>query len=212
MPRLPLREHKLFFFDCETGGLDPRLVDMVEVACVVTDFSGKNVLAEYSAKVFPKKPVDPRAAEVNGYTREKWATEAIELDVAMVKMLEKARDCVFCAHNAPFDWGFFSTAMAARGQRWRGDYHKIDTVALATPLLMAGTVPDLKLGTLTKHFGIPHENAHSAQVDVRACHQLFCKLMEMYEPLFDPRGSFNGRTADFDSAYEGSNPSPRTDL
>lgn len=179
-----MNEHNLFFFDCETGGLDPRIADMVEVACVVTDPSGKKVLSEYCAKVFPKKPVDPRAAEVNGYSSEKWASEAVELDTAMVRMLEKARDSVFCAHNAPFDWAFFSAAMAARGQRWRGDYHKIDTVALATPLLMAGKVADLKLGTLTRHFGIPHENAHSAMVDVRACHQLYLKLMGIYGPMF----------------------------
>lgn len=185
MPRLTLNEHKLFFFDCETGGLNPAACDMVEVACVVTDPLGQTVLGEYGAKVFPTKPVDPGAARVNGYTTEKWAAEAIDLNVAMVKMLELARDSIFVAHNTPFDWAFFSQAMAQRGQRWVGDYHKIDTAALAIPLLKAGKVPNVKLATLTAHFGVEHGDAHRALGDARACHGVYMKLMELYTPLFE---------------------------
>lgn len=180
--RLPLTDHKLFFFDCETGGLDPSTVDMIEVACVVTDPSGQNVLEEYEAKVFPKRPVDPGAARVNGYTAEKWATSAVELDHAMVKMLELARDSIFVAHNAPFDWGFFGSAMARRGQRWPGDYHRICTVAMAMPLLKFNIVPNVKLESLTAHFGVTHENAHTALGDARACRGVYLKLMDIYAP------------------------------
>ena len=70
-----LRDYNLFFFDAETGGLNPIEADMVEVACVLTDPTGETVLDEYCAKVLPKKPVHPRAAAVNGYSAEKWAGE-----------------------------------------------------------------------------------------------------------------------------------------
>lgn len=182
-PRPAMKDCNLFFFDCETGGLNPAVADMVEVACIVTDPSGQHVLDEYCAKVFPKKPVDPGAARVNGYTMEKWASEAIELDIAMVKLLGLGRDSVFVAHNTPFDWGFFEMAMAKRSQRWIGDYHKIDTVALATPLLKAGHVVNVKLATLTEHFGIEHE-AHRAMGDARACREVYLRLMEMYSSVF----------------------------
>jgi DNA polymerase III epsilon subunit-like protein len=178
-----MKDCNLFFFDCETGGLNPAVADMVEVACIVTDPSGQLVLNEYSAKVIPKKPVDAGAARINGYTTEKWAAEAIDLDIAMVKMLGLGRDAVFVAHNTPFDWSFFEMAMAQRSQRWNGDYHKIDTVALATPLLKAGHVPNLKLVTLSAHFGIEHE-AHRAMGDARACREVYLKLMEMYASVF----------------------------
>jgi DNA polymerase III subunit epsilon len=178
-----MKDCNLFFFDCETGGLNPSTCDMVEVACIVTDPSGHDVLHEYSAKVIPKKPVDPGAARVNGYTREKWAAEAVELDGPMVHMLGLGRDAVFVAHNTPFDWSFFEMAMSQRGQRWNGDYHKIDTIALATPLLKAGRIPNLKLVTLTEHFGIEHE-AHRALGDAHACRAVYLKLMEMYETVF----------------------------
>jgi DNA polymerase-3 subunit epsilon len=184
MPFLPLNDHKLFFFDCETGGLDPSKTDMVEVACVVTDPTGRNILSEYHARVFPRRPVEAKAASINGYNEEKWAEDAVTIDVAMVKLLERAKDCLFCSHNTPFDWGYFSTAMLERGGRWRGDYHRIDTVALATPLLKAGKVIDLKLGTLCDHFSIDKGEPHRAMSDARACHQLYLKLMDIYAPLF----------------------------
>jgi DNA polymerase-3 subunit epsilon len=184
MPRLHMNAHNLFFFDCETGGLDPVNHDMVEVAVILTDPTGKTVLDKYEARVFPKLPVGPKAAAINGYTTEKWASEAIDLGPAMIKMLTMARDSIFCSHNTPFDWGFFSAAMAQRGQSWPGDYHKIDTVALSTPLLKFGHVVNLKLETLAAHFGIPHTNAHRAMPDAHACHQLYLRLMDKYGVAF----------------------------
>lgn len=181
-PRPSLRECNLFFFDCETGGLDPNRCDMLEVAAVVTDPSGQTVIEEYSAKVLPKLPVDPKAAEVNGYTVEKWAEEAIELDLAMYKMIAMAKNSIFVAHNAPFDWGFFQMAMAKRYQKWPGDYHRVDTVALAWPLLVGGLVNNVKLEALVKFFGITHENAHTALADVRACRDVYLRLMSIYGP------------------------------
>ena len=185
MGRPPASKCNLFFFDCETGGLSPREADMLEVACIVTDPTGVTVIGEYSAKVFPKKPVHPKAAAVNGYTIEKWATEAVELDTAMVTMLGMAQNAMFVAHNTGFDWSFFERAMAQRYQRWPGDYHRPDTVALAMPLLMADKVPNLKLETLAKYFGISHEAAHTALSDVRVCRQVYLKLMSLYLPTLE---------------------------
>jgi DNA polymerase-3 subunit epsilon len=180
MPRPLMKDCNLFFFDAETGGLDHINHDMVEMACIVTDPTGERVLDEYSAKVFPFKPVDLQAAAVNGYTKEKWATVAVNIDTAMVKMLGMARDCVFVSHNTPFDWAFFSTALAARGARWPGDYHKIDTVALSMPFLKAGHVPNVKLVTMAEFFGVPHEGAHIALNDARACRGVYLATMNRF--------------------------------
>jgi len=183
--RLPIKQLNLFFFDAETGGLNYLLSDMIEVACIVTDPTGQTVHEEYCVKVIPERPVDPGAARINGYTQEKWATEAITLDAAMVRMLKMAQNTLFTAHNAPFDWGFFEHAMAKRAMRWPSDYHRIDTVALAFPLLRAGMVTNLKLATLAQYFNIPHDNAHTALSDARACRGVYLKLMERYAPLFE---------------------------
>ena len=182
--RPPINELNLFFFDCETGGLRPSSADMVEVACVLTDCTGATILDSYSAKVRPIYPVDPKAAATNGYTVEKWAAEAIDLNVAMVHLLKLARNALFTAHNVAFDWGFFELAMAKHVMRWPSDYHRIDTVALAFPLLRAGKVPDVRLTTLAKYFGVPHDDAHTAMADARACRGVYLALMKLYDPLF----------------------------
>lgn len=182
-----LREYDLFFFDCETGGLNPFEADMVEVACIRTDPTGTKVLDVYEAKVIPKKPVHPRAAEVNGYTAEKWAAAgAVELDLPMQKMVQMARNAIFTAHNAAFDWMFFENALQTRLMRWPSDYHRYCTVTLAMPLLRHGIVPNVKLSTLMKHFGIDPGVAHEALSDVRSCQQVFVKLMEIYDAAIVP--------------------------
>jgi DNA polymerase III subunit epsilon len=180
--RPAVKDSDLMFFDVETGGLDSASHDIIEVACIRTDPTGKKVLQEYVTKVTPTRPVEDDAARINGYTREKWAAEAIPLNTAMVKVLSVAKDAVFCAQNASFDWGFLEAAMKQCKQRWPSTYHKIDTVALAMPMLRAGLVDNLKLTTLTKFFGIPHEMAHSALADARACREVFLRLDAVYGP------------------------------
>ena len=182
-----MRDYDLFFFDCETGGLYPFQADIIEVACIRTDPTGLNILEEYHAKVLPVRPVQERSAQINGYTREKWAAEgAIDLGVAMVKMLQMARNALFTAHNAPFDWGFFEYAMQQRYMRWASDYHKNCTMALSMPLLRNGLVPNVKLATLAAYFNVDPGNAHEALSDVRACRGVFIKLMEIYDKALEP--------------------------
>ena len=182
-PRPPIDEMNLFFFDSETGGLNPATTDMIDVAVILTDPTGKTVLDEYNTKVKPVRPVEPGAAAVNGYTQEKWAS-AISLDEAMFRLLKMARNARFVAHNAAFDWGYVEMALAKRMMRWPGDYHRICTMMLAEPLLHAKIVPNAKLVTLSSYFGVPHEDAHTALADARACRGVYLKLMEIYAPLF----------------------------
>lgn len=182
MYRQPLTNHNLLFLDFETGGLSPIDNDIVEVACILTDPSGKDVLSKFEAKVFPQKPVEPKAASINGYSAEKWAAEAVPLNTALVKVLMLSKNSMMCCHNTPFDKSFLEAALVAHKMRWSGSYHTLDTVSLAMPLLRAGLVPNVKLTTLSEFFSIPHTEAHTAMGDVSACRALYTKLMEIYAP------------------------------
>lgn len=177
--RPAVKDCNLLFFDCETSGLSPVYNEIIELGCILTDPTGHTVLKEYCAKVKPTKPVDPNAAAVNGYTEEKWASEAISLSAALKEVVSMAKDAVFVAHNAAFDWSFLEMAMRQNAMRYPGTYHKCDTVALSWPLLKEGKVPNVKLGTLTQFFSIKHDDAHTALSDVRACRDLYLKLMEL---------------------------------
>lgn len=182
MPRPALKDHDLLFLDFETGGLSPSRHDFVEVACVRTDPTGHIVREEYVAKVFPRRPVDPEAAAINGYSVEKWASVAIPPKDALIKVLTMGRDTMLACHNTPFDKSFLEAALAEHQMRWPGSYHSLDTVSLAMPLLRAGLLPNVKLVTLTAYFNIPHEDAHSALADARACREVYLRLMDIYGP------------------------------
>lgn len=182
MPRPALKDHDLLFLDFETGGLSATKHDFVEVACVRTDPSGQLVRAEYVAKVFPQKPVDPEAAAINGYSVEKWASAAVPPKEALIKVLTLGKDTMLACHNTPFDKSFLEAAMVEHQMRWAGSYHSLDTVSLAMPLLRAGLVPNVKLTTLTAYFKVNHANAHSALADARACREVYVQLMKIYSP------------------------------
>jgi DNA polymerase III epsilon subunit-like protein len=177
--RPAVKDCNLLFFDCETSGLSPIYHEMIEVGCILTDPTGRTVLKEYEAKILPTKPVDPNAAAVNGYSAEKWASEAVSLSLALKEVVSMAKDAVLVAHNAAFDWGFLESAIRQNAMRYPGPYHKCDTVAMAWPLLKEGKVPNLKLQTLTEYFKISHLDAHTALSDVRACRDLYLRLMEL---------------------------------
>lgn len=176
------KDSNLLFLDFETGGFSPATADIIEAACILTDPSGKTILGEYVAKVTPLRPVDPGAAAVNGYTTEKWAGVSIPLEQALIKILGFAKDAMLCAHNTPFDKAFLDDGMAKHKMRWPGRYYTMDTYALAMPLLRAGVVENMKLATLTAFFGIDHNDAHTAMSDVRACREVYLRLMALYEP------------------------------
>ena len=183
MPKLAPKDCPLLFLDFETGGLSAAQHDITEVGCVLTDPSGQTVIEEYVAKVLPVRPVDAQAAAINGYTAEKWAAAgAVPLKHALIKVLTMGRDAMLTCHNTPFDKSFLEAALALHQMRWNGSYHSIDTVSLAMPLLRGGHVPNVRLVTLTAYLKITHDNAHSALADVRACREVYLRLMEAYEP------------------------------
>lgn len=185
MSDLPaLKDTNLLFLDTETGGLNARDFDLVSVACILTDPTGRTVLEEWDTKVYPMKPVDPKAAAVNGYTKEAWENDAVHAPVAMVKVLQMLNGAMMVCHNTPFDKAFIEAALWINRQKWTGRYHTMDTVALAMPLLRAGLVENVKLETLTKYFGIEHVK-HRALGDTRACREVFLRLNDIYGPAIE---------------------------
>lgn len=182
MADLPaLKDTNLLFLDTETGGLNARDHDLVSIACILTDPTGKTVLEEWDTKVYPMKPVDPKAAAVNGYTKEAWENQAVHAHQAMIKVLTMLSGAMMVCHNTPFDKSFVEAALYANRQKWTGRYHTMDTMVMAMPLLRAGLVENIKLETLTRYFGIEHVK-HRALGDARACREVFLCLQDIYEP------------------------------
>lgn len=167
----------LIFIDTETSGLNPHRDCLLSIGAVATDVQGYTIQGIYSDRIQPTSPVSAGAAAVNGYTPEGWR-DAVPVAQAINNLLHLARDRIFVAHNAPFDWGFISAAMGHH--KWPGDYHKVDTAALAWPLLLTGRVDNLKLTTLCEHFGYTNTAEHDALADAKACRIVYVNLMRSW--------------------------------
>jgi DNA polymerase-3 subunit epsilon len=182
----PISEHGLIFIDTETSGLNPRRDCLISIGAVATDLRGYTIQGIFSQKVKPTGPVSAEAAAVNGYTPEGWR-DATPVAQAIHELLVMAQDRIFVAHNAPFDWGFIQAAMGHL--KWPGDYHKVDTAALAWPLLLSGKVADLKLATLGEYFGYSNPAEHDALADAKVCRIVYLSIMRLWrygEQFDDP--------------------------
>jgi DNA polymerase III subunit epsilon len=173
------------FIDTETTGLDPKKNGMIEVACVRVTPDAKTILDEYEAKIILERTryrVDSQAMAVNGYTDELWK-DALPLGTVLIELAKRITKRVSLAgHNVHFDINFITESFL-RDERNppQMDYHCTDTMSLASPLKTKGLVPNIKLVTLTKHFGIEHK-AHSALADAKASLELYRRIIEFFPP------------------------------
>ncbi len=166
---------RLLFLDLETGGLDARSHEILEIGAVLTAPDGVSEFRRLDARVQPRHPdrITEGAAAVNGYSAAGWRT-ARSLDEVLIELLDLARGATLVGHNIGFDWGFILTALRARGLRWSGNGRYLDTMSLAA--LVPGGVPNRRLLTMASQLGIPTTGAHCAVVDALMCRSLFLRL------------------------------------
>jgi len=166
-----------FVIDFETGGLDPRQHDPVQVAVQVLDPNTLQPLAEFSSYMKPDPArVSPEALAVNNLTLEQLADSPSPSEVLhdFVSFLEPFGKGLFVAHNAKFDYDFLQSWAERNGSGKVKLYKLFDhriicTVQLAFTkfVLMEQSMTNVKLTDLTQKFNIKH-NAHEAMSDVQA--------------------------------------------
>lgn len=190
---------KTVFFDLETGGLDPDVHPITQIAAVAVD-EEFNSLEEIELKLqFDVGKCTPDALEVNSFNAEVWEKEAIDPRSAMitfssflnrhktVKLISKKGNPYYVAqmagHNAAnFDGPFLQKWYRRADEFMPGYFRVLCTQQLAQWLFYNHPEPpkDMKLGTLCEHFGIdlPAHEAHDALADVRANVRLAQVLLE----------------------------------
>jgi DNA polymerase-3 subunit epsilon len=176
------KEKRMIFGDIETTGLDPLRNEILTGSFISSN--GQEKLKEIDLKFRPRFP-------------KKWSIEAeavhkISLDEAMTfPRHEESMDELmgfinghssFVCHALPlfgqhFDWAFIKVAAFDMGY-WYNLQKSIredrvnSTITLAKKKI---TLPDYKLNTLCKHFGIELDH-HNAKSDVNACFEIYRKL------------------------------------
>lgn len=162
--------------DFETGGIKPGVHAILSIACICE--TGE----EFCRYVLPEPGllIDPKAAEKNGYTPEKWAElgavpmrqAALDLANWLVWLRSRRGKVQPLAHGAGFDRGFMDWL-----QEWSGLDFGLDrrwecSQALLGFLMRAGVVSceSASLDGLCNITGITDRpKEHEALWDARAC-------------------------------------------
>ena len=156
------------FFDVETTSLDPLSGEIIQIAIITEDRSGR--LTEWSTKIKPRLKrgtYSPKALEINGYSDEDWADAphfAEVADTIVEKLRWRKASAMGYKSHTNFDEKLF-----------RLGYPVIDTVSLAW-LSMPSERQSLQV--LREHLGISQDGAHEAVKDVYDCRSVFWHCAE----------------------------------
>ncbi len=149
-------------FDLETTDLKTEIAEIIEIAALkVVDGVPKETFQTLV------KPVGAISQEISAITH---ISNAMVLDSPSIESVipdfcRFAQGSVLCGHNiAGYDFPIISRIAEQQGYGF--DNELCDTLLLARKYLTE--LPNCKLETISKFFGIAHENAHRAMSDVYA--------------------------------------------
>lgn len=199
-----MSNRKVVWLDTETGGLDPNKHQLIQIACIATDFDMLEPIDELEVKI--KLSDDPNrytaeALHVNSYNAEEWAVSAITEPLAKQKLVAFLRDhstmemtskygnpyriAEVAGQNVSFDVDFLRVWFKETGDFLPiafGDSGRFDTIHLARSLTFVRAIPfeNYKLETLARTIGVSTEaQTHDALDDVRLTVAVAKKLREM---------------------------------
>lgn len=174
------------FFDTETTGFKSHSFtpEIVQIGAILQDTDSKRVLSELNLIVWPKNPIPPATTEIHGITDEVAKRFGVTPDIAdnMFAILASKAD-VIVAHNIQFDVGILDGIWPISGPiaKTKEQYctmlncSRFDDI----PRRHAGRKQFTKLADAYKYFhGEDFTNAHDAMADVRACRDVYFKLVE----------------------------------
>lgn len=184
---------RLVVIDTETGGLDSNEHSLLTLgAALLVD---GEITSTFHIHVLEEDlKVDPQALSVNGITEaEIKAGMSPSFVVTAFEQWLRNNNAggrmTLAGHNiAGFDMGFMKRLYKLARYRMPFDYHVLDTMSVALVLKFMGklNVPNVKLDTLCRHFGIKiRENdetgRHNSQEDAVATAKLLVELMHLIE-------------------------------
>jgi DNA polymerase-3 subunit epsilon len=191
--------------DFETTGRDSETDRVIEIGLV--RFDKGSVTSRESLLVNPGIPVPEESRAVHGITDEELAG-APDFAAVMPRVLELLQGTLPVAYNAPFDRGFMlaEIARAAPKGMTPGDMPPAarDDVVWVDPLVWAREIlKELKsrrLGDVTKHLGIPLEQAHRAAGDAEATGRVLLALAPQLPRVYGELVRLQKRYAAFQEA------------
>ncbi|MEM9173123.1 MAG: ribonuclease T [Pseudomonadota bacterium] len=183
--------------DVETGGFNANTDALLELAAVSIEANDAGFLSRgetwrYHIKPFPGANLEPASLAVNGIDPDHPLRPAIDERDALqrlfreVRALVKEHDCtraVLVGHNAFFDLNFVNAAIARTGIK-RTPFHPFSCFDTAT--LGGVALGQTVLSRAVRCAGLSWDEsqAHSAAYDAERTAELFCDIVNRFEPVY----------------------------
>ena len=184
--------------DVETGGFNAKTDALLEIAAVFVDFGDGGILTRgetirYHVKPFVGANMDPASLAVNGIDPHHPLRPAIDERDALQRIFREVRRAVrdnrcqravLVGHNAAFDLGFLNEAIE-RSATTRNPFHPFSCFDTATLCGVAFGQTVLARAVVAAGFEWDESSAHSAAYDAEITADLFCEIVNRFQPVFD---------------------------
>ena len=184
--------------DVETGGFNAKTDALLEIAAVLLDFDDDGLLTRtetirYHVKPFEGANMDPASLAVNGIDPNHPLRPAIDERDALQRVFREVRRAVrdtrcnraiLVGHNAAFDLGFLNEAVE-RSTIKRNPFHPFSCFDTATLCGVAFGQTVLARAVAVAGFEWDEESAHSAAYDAEITADLFCEIVNRFQPVYD---------------------------
>ncbi len=170
---MPLSETTFVVLDLETTGGSANSDAITEIGAL--KLRGGELLGQMETLVNPGVPIPPMITVLTGIT-ESMVLPAPRIEEILPPLLEFLGDGVIVGHNIRFDCSFLDAALTAHGYPKLSN-RRVDTLALARRLVR-DEIPNLRLGTLARHFRTSVEPNHRAYADAAATAEVLHALLE----------------------------------
>ena len=187
--------------DVETGGFNCRTDALLEFAAVLLEFDDRGKLRRsdtirYHVKPFEGANMEPASLAVNGIDPHHPLRPAIDERDALQRVFREVRlairdaNCnraILVGHNSSFDLGFLNEAIA-RTDIKRNPFHPFSSFDTATLCGVAFGQTVLSRAVRAAGLEFDEEQAHSAAYDAEITADVFCEIVNRFQPVFDKRG------------------------
>ena len=184
--------------DVETGGFNCKTDALLEIAAVLLESNGDGTLTRgetfrYHVKPFEGANLEPASLAVNRIDPDHPLRPAIDEKEALQNIFREIRRAVkeaactraiLVGHNASFDLGFINEAIVRTSIK-RNPFHPFSSFDTAT--LCGVTYGQTVLARAVQAAGLPwdEDSAHSAAYDAEVTADVFCDVVNRFQPVYD---------------------------
>lgn len=185
----------IFYFDCETCGLDPKRHGIVQIAWIIEKDGIEQIRRCFDVMPYEGVDLNLKALEVNKFTLDRindgiYESAMLQYLFNDIKSVVGGGDGMIpCGHNVRFDLDFLNEAIQRTSHKYTINYGNSSLLKMNRPVCTLGlchylnytgdlSLDNYRLETVCRHFGIPLD-AHDAMGDIMATRSLLVHLNNM---------------------------------